>query len=200
MVGELITLPLRVTGLAVRAYWRATEQALSLAADAAGYVIDRVSPGPRERTPDSETETPAAPPVQPAPAPTPADARSQAITTEPVPPAQPLRRPRATETRPVEPAEEPTHVSEEPELVDELAEPGVEDGAGAEVHIREPWDGYRHMNAREVTARLTGASAAELAAVQLYESSTRGRQTVLAAVERQMHVANGSGSQSRGGI
>jgi hypothetical protein len=100
----------------------------------------------------------------------------------------------------VAPPEEPTHVSEEPELVDELAEPGAEDGAGAELHIREPWQGYRHMNAREVTARLAGASDAELAAVQLYESSTQGRQTVLAAVERQMRVGNGSGSQSRGGI
>ncbi|HZU60816.1 MAG TPA: hypothetical protein VE983_07600 [Solirubrobacteraceae bacterium] len=97
------------------------------------------------------------------------------------------------------PAEEPTHVSEEPVLVEEFAEPGAEDGAGAELHIREPWDGYRRMNAREVTARLSGASSAVLAAVLLYESSTQGRQTVLAAVQRQMRAANGSGSQSRGG-
>jgi hypothetical protein len=90
-------------------------------------------------------------------------------------------------------------VSEEPELVEEFAEPGAEDGAGAELHILEPWDGYRDMNAREVTARLSDASTAELAAVQLYESTTQGRQTVLAAVQRRMRVANGGGSQSRGG-
>lgn len=96
-------------------------------------------------------------------------------------------------------------MSEEPELVEEFAEPGAEDGAGPELHIREPWEGYRHMTVRDITARLSGASAAELAAVQLYESSNRGRQTILAAVARQlrsteqhasqMSGANGSGSQ-----
>ena len=199
MFGELITLPLRATGLAVRFYWRATEQALSLASEAAGYVIERVSPGPRERPSGSETAAPGAPPVHPAPASTPASANSQTTSPDPSPPAQPLIVPRATEPQPVAPAEEPTHVSEEPVLVEEFAEPGAEDGAGAEIHIEEPWDGYRDMNAREVTARLSDATAAELAAVQLYESTTQGRQTVLAAVQRQMRVATGSGSQSRGG-
>jgi hypothetical protein len=200
MFGELITLPLRVTGLAVRLYWRAAEQALSLAADATGHVIERVSPGPHERPSGHRTAAPEAPPVHRAPAPPPASARPQATSTETTPPAQPRIVPRVTEPQPEVPAEEPTHVSEEPELVEELAEPGAEDGAGAELHIREPWDGYRQMNAREVTARLSGASAAELAAVELYESRTQGRQTVLAAVQRQMRVGNGSGSQSRGGI
>jgi hypothetical protein len=198
MFGELITLPLRVAGRAVRAYWRATEQALSLASDAAGYVIERVSPGPHERPSGSETATPATPPVHRAPAPA-AAAKSQATSTESTPPAQPPIVPRMPEPQPVTPAEEPTHVSEEPELVEEFAEPGAEDGAGAELHVEEPWNGYRAMNAREVTARLSSASVAELAAVQLYESTTQGRQTVLAAVQRQMRVANGSGSQSRGG-
>lgn len=92
--------------------------------------------------------------------------------------------------------EEPAHVSEEPELVEEFAEPGAEDGAGAEIHIREPWEGYRNMTAREVTARLNGASQAELAAVQLYETSTRGRQTVLSAVARHLRSANGSASRA----
>lgn len=94
-------------------------------------------------------------------------------------------------------------MSEEPTLVEESAEPGAEDGAGAELHIREPWEGYRRMGAREVASRLSGASAAELAAVQLYETSNRGRQTILAAVARQLRGmqqqsrlsrANGSGS------
>ena len=199
MVGELITLPLRITGQAVRLYWRATEQALSLASDAAGYVIERVSPGPRQRPPDSGTAAPEASPVRPAPAATPAPARSESPSPAPVPPAQPQIVPRVTEPQPVAPAEEPAHVSEEPVLVDEVAEPGAEDGAGAEIHIQEPWDGYRHMSAKEVRARLSGASPAELAAVQLYESSAQGRQTVLAAVAREMRVSNGSGSQSQGG-
>jgi hypothetical protein len=97
-------------------------------------------------------------------------------------------------------------VSEEPELVEELAEPGAEDGAGAELHIREPWEGYRDMSAREIGAKLVGASTAELAAVELYERSNRARQTILAAVARQLrsrpssrasHMtgANGGGTQ-----
>jgi hypothetical protein len=52
------------------------------------------------------------------------------------------------------------------------------------------------MSARQVTARLGDASPAELAAVQLYESSTRSRQTILSAVARQLRSANGSRSQS----
>ena len=87
-------------------------------------------------------------------------------------------------------------MSEEPELVEEFAEPGAEDGAGPELHIREPWEGYREMNARDVTARLGDASAAELAAVQLYESSTRARQTILSAAARELRRANGNGSRA----
>jgi len=97
-------------------------------------------------------------------------------------------------------------VSEEPELVQELAEPGAEGGAGPELHVREPWKGYREMSAREVTARLTDMPAAELAAVELYETSHQGRQTILDAVARQLRSqpqgkaaqpsgANGHGSQ-----
>jgi hypothetical protein len=52
------------------------------------------------------------------------------------------------------------------------------------------------MSARQVTARLGDASAAELAAVQLYESSTRSRQTILSAAARQLRSANGNGSRA----
>jgi hypothetical protein len=82
-------------------------------------------------------------------------------------------------------------VSEEPVLVEEFAEPGAEDGAGAELHVQEPWSGYARMNAKEVIARLAGATPAELAAVQLYESGHRGRQTIMTAVAREMPSANG---------
>jgi hypothetical protein len=92
---------------------------------------------------------------------------------------------------PVRVSEEPTHVSEEPELVREEAEPGAEDGAGAAVTVIEPWDGYARMNAREVIARAQQAGPAELAAVRLYESRNRSRQTVLAAVDRQLKLSAG---------
>jgi hypothetical protein len=83
------------------------------------------------------------------------------------------------------------HVSEEPELVREDAEPGAEEGAGAAITVLEPWNGYEKMSARDVIARARTANPAELAAVRLYESRHRSRQTVLAAVDRQLKLGNG---------
>lgn len=110
------------------------------------------------------------------------------------PPAQPAPAPPLSA--------EPAHVSEEPELVEELAEPGAEEGAGAQVRVEPPWDGYGKMNAKQVLSRLASASPAELAAVELYEGSHRRRQTILNAVDRELRHANGSGSptQERGRI
>jgi hypothetical protein len=83
----------------------------------------------------------------------------------------------------------PPHVSEEPTLVEELAETGAEDGAGAEVRVAEPWDGYRELSADDIIDRIAGAATAELAAVELYEQSHRRRRTVLVAVERELRRA-----------
>ena len=77
-------------------------------------------------------------------------------------------------------------MSEEATLVEEVAEAGAEDGAGAQVHVDEPWDGYRQMTAGDVVDRITGADTAVLAAVQLYELTARRRQTVLDAVQREL--------------
>jgi hypothetical protein len=87
---------------------------------------------------------------------------------------------------------EPVHVSEEPELVEEFAEPGAEDGAGATITVAEPWNGYEQMSAKDVIARARRANPAVLAAVRLYEARHRSRQTVLAAVDRQLRLGNGS--------
>jgi hypothetical protein len=200
MVGELITLPLRLTGAAVRLWWRAADQAIGLTSGLAGQVIERVSPpaSPAHEAGSSSavheagsssvtrpsTAAPSAPAARPAPT---------------QPPAEPKPRMRSV-------IEQPRHVSEEPELVEELAEPGAEDGAGAELHIREPWEGYRDMSSREIGAKLVGASTAELAAVDLYERANRARQTILVAVARQLKSqpqsggsqltgANGGGTQ-----
>jgi len=81
--------------------------------------------------------------------------------------------------------------------VEEFAEPGAEEGAGAEVHINEPWEGYARLNAKQVLARLSTATPAELATVQLYESGHRRRQTILNAVQRQLRSANGRSSRSQ---
>ena len=112
----------------------------------------------------------------------------------PAPPTQP-REPVQVSAQP-EPVHlseepEPVHVSEEPVLVREEAEPGAEDGAGAQLTVAEPWNGYARMNAREVIARAQQADAAELAAVRLYESRHRSRQTVLATVDRRLKLASG---------
>jgi hypothetical protein len=204
MVGELITLPLRLTGAAARFWWRAADQALGLASGVAGHVIERVSPTP-------ERESPTVSPGREtggSTAPSPARDAGPGTGARGAPAVRPARTapPVAPEPPPATPIEEPAHVSEEPELVEEVAEPGAEDGAGAELHIREPWEGYRDMSAREIGARLVGASTAELAAVQLYESANRSRQTILSAVARQlkgqpqsgasqMTGANGGGTQ-----
>ena len=80
----------------------------------------------------------------------------------------------------------PDHVSESPTLVRESAEPGVEEGVGPSITVQEPWDGYGRMPARDVVGRLSALSAAQLAAVQLYEAGHRKRPTVLKAVEREL--------------
>ena len=80
--------------------------------------------------------------------------------------------------------EEPVHVDTEPELVAEFAEPGAEEGAGPEIHVDEPWHGYRKMRVADIRDRVTVANTAELAVIQLYESNNRGRTSILDAVER----------------
>jgi hypothetical protein len=109
--------------------------------------------------------------------------RDEAASTETVwAPAEPepvVREPEPplVESEPVE----PVHVSEEPVLVAEVAEAGAEDGAGAELSIEEPWEGYSTMSASEIRSRLRGADAATMAAVSLYEAANKGRSTVLRA-------------------
>jgi hypothetical protein len=89
---------------------------------------------------------------------------------------------------------EPEHVSVEPTVVDEFAEPGAEEGAGAEVNVAEPWEGYAQLSAEEVISRLADAAPAELAAVQLYESANKQRATVIAAAARELRAKSGPGA------
>jgi hypothetical protein len=100
----------------------------------------------------------------------------------------------AAETRDVQPAPpipaEPAHVSEEPELVEEFAEPGAEDGAGAQIRIAEPWQGYDEMKAADIIAGLASASREELAAVELYELAGRNRKSVVAAAQQALKRAS----------
>src|SRR2546421_647057 len=127
MVGELITLPLRVGVRATRLWLRATEETVAVVAELTGRLIGGAVSSPpsagrahsvgqaggveAERVVDPERAAVHLEP--PAPEPAPADAVEALAEAEPV------------------------HGSEEPELVEEGAEPGAEDGAGAEAHAKE---------------------------------------------------------------
>lgn len=112
----------------------------------------------------------------------PAPARPVAPEPEPEPVEPPLAV--VPEPEPELEPEEPVHIDTEPELVAEFSEPGAEDGAGAEIHVAEPWDGYKRMRVADVRDRVTVAGAEELAVVQLYEMTHRRRRSILDAVER----------------
>lgn len=187
MARQLMMLPLRVGVRATRLWFRAVEETVSVTSSVTGRLVgvlgSRGSEGaavraPRPTAPDAPSRP--APPPEPVQGLPPEPARSTGPVAEPAPPA---------------PAAAPAHVSEEPTLVEAFAEPGAEDGAGAEVRVDQPWDGYERMNAKEIVARLVGADAAELAAVELYEVTGRRRQTILNAVERELRKVNGSGSR-----
>jgi hypothetical protein len=133
MVGDLITLPLRATGLAARVWWRSAERTLNLASDVVGYVAGRAAGSPSDDQPvDLRADGPSTRSVSPASAPSPDHSPSRENVTERMPPAH-QTGPRTAEAQPVPPAEQPAHVSEEPELVEEFAEPGAENGAGPEL-------------------------------------------------------------------
>jgi hypothetical protein len=209
MIGELITLPLRLsvrgTQLALRTAEGIAERVVSGALQAT-HLVSRnggpaAPPEPAERSPEPAERSPEAP-DRPEPGSDrprqrpPARVRVEAERAQ----GPPARDPAKTATAPPPPVEvpppappAPMHVSEEPVLVREEAEPGAEDGAGASIRIDPPWDGYGSMGAREVIARLEDADAAALATVQLYESMNRSRQTVLQAVERRLKAANRRG-------
>ena len=78
----------------------------------------------------------------------------------------------------------PDHVDEEVVLVAEVAEAGAEDGAGAELRVEQPWDGYDEMTAADIRDRLSASTPVEAAAVELYESTGKNRRTVIDAAAR----------------
>jgi len=78
----------------------------------------------------------------------------------------------------------PDHVDEEVVLVAETAEDGAEDGAGPELRVEAPWDGYDKMTAADIRDRLVAASPTEAAAVELYETTHKNRSSVLDAAGR----------------
>jgi hypothetical protein len=106
----------------------------------------------------------------------------------PVAAPQPEPPPPVATEPPAEPEAppEPAHVSEEPELVAEVAEEGAEEGAGAEITIDEPWPGYDRMKAADIADRLLAEGTEVAATVSLYESARKGRTSVLEAASRSL--------------
>jgi hypothetical protein len=129
----------------------------------------------RTRRRPAEEAMKAAPPVDEPASPT---AAEPASPTADVTPPEPAPTPPA--------ADEPVHVSEEPELVAEAAETGAEDGAGAEVDVDEPWPGYDEMTAADIEERLLAEGPEAAAAVSLYEASRKGRASILETASRTM--------------
>lgn len=84
------------------------------------------------------------------------------------------------------PAEEQRHVDAGTAIVLESADPGAQDGAGAAVHVEQPWKGYSKMRAPEVIDRLAAQPEAAISVVLLYERSHRARRSVLDAAAREL--------------
>lgn len=151
----------------VRLTLRAWELGLSSAAAAARIGLELLDPQRSAPVPEQHRPPPAAP------------VRGNGAPPVDVAPPQPADSPPAVPDELM-----PDHVDEEVVLVAEVAEAGAEDGAGPEMHVDPPWDGYDDMTAPQITDRLTAATVELAAAVELYESIGKSRRTVLDAAER----------------
>lgn len=136
---------------------------------------------------EARRHDPAASAAQPAPQAAAAQAAPSA------PPAAPTRADPAAAEHP-----EPVHVSEEPVVVAEVAEAGAEDGAGPELQVEPPWEGYDDQDVRTIARRLRAADAAPVAAVELYEAANKQRRGVLEAAQRRLKQLSGpAGARNR---
>ncbi len=161
----------RLTGLAQRS--------LPVIRRAAGWALTnarQVAVAARERVRESRAPSPPSPPS----------------ASNGARPARPPRSP-----APAPPAPSPSaaagHVEREAVLVAESADEQAADGAGAEVHVAEPWPGYGEMTAADIIERLATADAGMLAVVRLYESLHRERVTVLREAGRRLAAADARG-------
>ncbi|MBA2505793.1 MAG: hypothetical protein H0V29_07595 [Thermoleophilaceae bacterium] len=143
---------------------RLARQAPSLIRFVGGAVIDAVS--------GSSAEPASAPPPR--------------ESARPVPPREPVRSEAPDPSPPTEPASvngTAASAAEGDTLVAESHDPGAEHGAGPEIDIEEPWEGYSELGSPEIIERLESSDAATAAAVRLYEAANRGRRAVLAAAD-----------------
>jgi hypothetical protein len=192
----LLTAPLTLVRAPVRITLRAWELGLSTAAEAARIGMELLDPDRGARPADFARRSPAPPPEYvdngSAPEPEVVVPETGYVAPEPgdVGPAPDVLdvddgvrlKPdpehevgRTADAPPAVPDELiPDHVDEEP----------AEEGAGAELTIEPPWDGYDQMTAADIRDRLAAASPVEAGAVELYERANKNRSSVIDASER----------------
>jgi len=187
----------RVADVSYTVARRVGSLAVSAVRQVAGMVFERRSQN-RTRTPWTPPPPASGAPTSttPAQAPPPAPAPARAPTPEPDAAAAPVPTPAAA----AEPAAAPAaathgaaddHVSRDAVLVAESADSGAADGAGAQIRVGEPWQGYGKLTAKEVNDRLATASPESLAVARLYETAHRNRVTVLKEIDRRLSAAGG---------
>jgi hypothetical protein len=186
-----LRLGLRATGLAARGVREIVERATGLVGLAPDQSHER-APSPDFNAAPTAAPTRTEPPARPtqtqtAGAPPPLH-EAEAVDYDAPEETEPVHVDAGAELVDYDAPEEtePVHVDAGVELVEEVAEAGAEDGAGAQVRVAEPWDGYAALRAADVIERVAQATSEELAAIELYELTSRRRQTVIAAAQDEL--------------
>ncbi len=179
VLGSILTRQYRFATRGIEISLRTAHQAIDIAGGVVCDVAGRLGLSGDGHGNGSAVDTDVMPAPTPAPATAPVPAAAPAPASVVAPP----------EPEPV-PEPEPAHVSTELELVEEVAEPGAEDGAGAQVRIDEPWPAYRSLKARDIIARLPSATREELATVELFELAHANRRSVVVAAQRALKKAS----------
>jgi hypothetical protein len=198
LLGEL----LRAEAVALSEVGRLTQGLGSILEEALTGGRERAAPDDDARRPDVREGAHASGDTRPEPIPMPSRVERVPRTPRvappavPTPPASVVTSPAAPEQPAIAASEEASaeppggrggHVDEQAVLVAESADPGAQDGAGASVHVREPWSGYRTMRAPEIVDRLPALPDEVLSLVLLYETKPgRARRTVLRAAQREL--------------
>ncbi len=190
----------RVADVSLTVARRAGSLALSTARQVAEMALERRSQsrarmsstgGSARPSRPGSTVPRAAPPPAPAPARPPEAAPAATAAPAPTPAAAAAPVPTPAAAAPAEPAATDDHVSREAVVVGAFADDGAEDGAGAQIRVGEPWEGYGSLTAKEINGRLAVESPESLAVARLYESSNRNRVTVIREIDRRLAAAEG---------
>jgi len=170
-VIDAARLPLALPIATGRLVVRGGSLALRAAAGAARLVADTVTgPGRAPSPPSTSHDAPVDEPsrrVVRTPEATPAPEEVPVATAPPVP-------------------EEMKTIDDEPILTAEFADEGAEDGAGPEIRVSEPWDGYDRATAAQLVRALPTETDEALASVRLYENQGKRRRTVLDEADREL--------------